>query len=213
MTSPAVLPRRPRGRPSRNGQDYADTRALLIRSGLEHLTCHGVSATVIDDVLKQVNVPKGSFYHYFASKEAFVEAVIDAYAEYFDRKLSRVLGDTTLAPLARLRAFVDEACEGVARHDFMRGCLVGNLGQEVCSLPPAMRERLEAIFGDWERHLAGCLEAAAVAGEIAPTAPFALLAHTFWVGWEGAVLRARLARSTLPMTRFLDLFLQALPRA
>jgi TetR/AcrR family transcriptional regulator, transcriptional repressor for nem operon len=213
MPSTHVLPRRPRGRPSRSGQDYADTKTMLIRSGLAHLTRHGVSATVIDDVLKQAGVPKGSFYHYFASKDAFVGAVIDAYADYFDRKLARLLGDERRAPLARLQAFVDEACDGVVRYDYMCGCLVGNLGQEVCSLPPAMRERLEAIFSDWERHLARCLEAAAAAGEISPQVPFAIFAHTFWVGWEGAVLRARLARSTLPMTRFLALFLQALPRA
>lgn len=207
------LPRRPRGRPARNGLDYADTRALLIRGGVELLTQQGVSATVIDDVLKRVKVPKGSFYHYFESKDAFVSAAIEAYAGYFARKLNRHFQSQALPPLARITAFVDEACEGVEKHDFTRGCLVGNLGQEVGCLGPVLRERLEEIFRDWEQSLAQCLQAAIVAGELAQGADCASLAHAFWIGWEGAVLRARLARNTGPMRAFLQLFMQALPRA
>lgn len=212
MSTNLSLPRRPRGRPARNGLEYADTRALLIRCGIELFTQQGVSATVIDDVLKRVDVPKGSFYHYFESKDAFVSAVLDAYADYFARKLDRQFSNEALLPLARLAAFVDDACSGVERHDFTRGCLVGNLGQEVSCLDPALRVRLEAIFVDWERRLAQCLDAAVAEGELAKNADCAALAHAFWIGWEGAVLRARLARSTGPMRAFLQLFLLALPQ-
>ncbi|SFN78294.1 transcriptional regulator, TetR family [Formivibrio citricus] len=207
------LPRRPRGRPARSGLEYADTRALLIRCGVEILTQQGISATVIDDVLKQVKVPKGSFYHYFESKDAFVTAAIEAYAGYFARKLTKHFCNASLSPLARLKAFVDEARDGVERHDFARGCLVGNLGQEVSCISPAMRIRLEEIFADWEQRLADCLREAVAARELAAEADCSLLAHAFWIGWEGAVLRARLSRTTKPMRIFLDLFLQALPKA
>ncbi|WP_291993493.1 TetR/AcrR family transcriptional regulator [Candidatus Accumulibacter sp. ACC003] len=206
------LPRRPRGRPARNGLDYADTRVLLIRRGIEMLTTQGVSATALDDVLKSINVPKGSFYHYFDSKDAFVAATLDAYAEYFARKLDRHFGKQELAPLARLASFVDDACRGVERHDFARGCLVGNLGQEVSVLDETLRLRLEAILVDWERRLAGCLDDAQAAGELAVDVDGPALAHAFWVGWEGAILRARLSRSTAPMQAFFKLFLAALPR-
>lgn len=212
MSSTSELPRRPRGRPARNGLDYADTRALLIRCGIELLTQQGVSATVIDDVLKRVQVPKGSFYHYFESKDAFVAAAIEAYADYFARKLDKHFGNADLMPLARLAAFVDEACCGVERFDYTRGCLVGNLGQEVSCIDAALRIRLEEIFTDWEQRLAQCLLRAVEAGELAANADCAGLAHVFWIGWEGAVLRARLARSIEPMQAFLRLFLQALPR-
>lgn len=211
MISNNALPRRPRGRPARNGLDYADTRTLLIRGGIELLTQQGVSATVIDDVLKRVNVPKGSFYHYFDSKDAFVAAVIEAYAEYFAHKLDKHFSNASLSPLARLTAFVAEACQGVARYDYTRGCLVGNLGQEVSCIDPLLRMRLEEIFTDWEHRLAACLQIAMDAGEISPRADCKALAHVFWIGWEGAVLRARLARNTEPMQVFLQLFLQALP--
>lgn len=206
------LPRRPRGRPSKSGNDYADTRALLLRSGMEMLTEQGMGATTLDDVLKRTGTPKGSFYHYFENKNAFVAAALDSYAAYFADKLERHFRDTALPPLARLEAFVEAACQGIARHDFQRGCLVGNLGQEVTCLEDSLRTRLEDIFRDWERRLADCLNAAVGAGELRPGSDCAALAHAFWIGWEGAILRARLTRSCEPMTAFASLFFAALPR-
>lgn len=210
MTDPVTLPRRPRGRPARNGNSYADTRALLLRRGTELLTERGVSATALDEVLKSVGVPKGSFYHYFPSKDAFVLETLDAYGAYLLRKLERHFGNQALPPLARLRAYVDDACQGVERHGFARGCLAGNLGQEVGCLDEAIRQRLEEIFRSWEGSLATCLRAAVAAGELPATADCPALAHAFWIGWEGAILRARLMRSTEPMRAFLSLFLAAL---
>ncbi len=176
------------------------------------LTTQGVSATALDDVLKSIGVPKGSFYHYFESKEAFVTATLDSYAEYFARRLDRHFGNDALTPLTRLAAFVDDACRGVERHGFRRGCLVGNLGQEVSVLDEALRLRLEEILAGWEDRLVVCLADATAVGELAADADCRALAHAFWVGWEGAILRARLRRSAAPMQAFFAFFLAALPR-
>src|SRR5574343_599729 len=78
---------RKRGRPPKRPEDTLETRELLLRAGLEVLTEKGFAATGIDEVLKRVGVPKGSFYHYFDSKEAFGAALIDRYASYFALKL------------------------------------------------------------------------------------------------------------------------------
>lgn len=206
------LPRRPRGRPANQGSDYADTRALLIQCGVVLLTEQGMGATTIDEVLRRVEVPKGSFYHYFESKQAFVMAVVDSYSSYFEHKLDRHFGNSALTPLNRLRAFTDDARSGIERFEYRRGCLVGNLGQEVTTIEESLRLCLEAIFCDWERRLARCLDAAIDAGELPVTADTAQLAHAFWIGWEGAVLRARVVRNSGPILAFVDLFYKALPR-
>lgn len=193
------MPKR-RGRPPK-GRD-TDTRALLVRRGVELLTAQGWHATGIDEVLSSVGVPKGSFYHWFESKEAFGHAVLDAYADYFAQKLDRWLGDASIAPLDRIAAFVNDAGAGMRRHDFERGCIVGNLGLEVMVLPDGFRDRLRETLADWQRRVARCLRAAQAAGEIGAEEKPAELAAFFWTGWEGAVLRARLERSEAPLRLF-----------
>ncbi|THF64630.1 TetR family transcriptional regulator [Pseudothauera nasutitermitis] len=211
MTADLIARRRP-GRPPKRIDDRLETREALIRHGTAVLTEKGFAATGLDEVLRATGVPKGSFYHYFASKEAFGRAVIDAYAAYFARKLDRALLDPALPPLARVRAFIDDACAGMARHGFRRGCLIGNLGQEMAVLPESYRARLEEVFADWQARLAACLRAARAAGEIAPEADCEALAEFFWIGWEGAVLRAKLVGGEAPLRRFAAGFLAGLPR-
>ncbi|MCB1963706.1 MAG: TetR/AcrR family transcriptional regulator [Rhodocyclaceae bacterium] len=211
MTEIHTEPRR-RGRPPKRQADAFDTRDALVRCGMATLTEKGFSATGIDEVLKKVGVPKGSFYHYFESKEAFGHAAIAAYAAYFARKLDRWLLAADRPALLRIADFVDDAAAGIARHDFRRGCLIGNLGQEMSALPESYRDRLEAVFADWQARLARCLRAAQAEGALAPEIDCEHWAAFFWVGWEGAVLRARLKRSVEPLHCFADGFFTALGR-
>lgn len=206
MTTLVTQPRR--GRPPKLTEKQRDIRAELIRSGLEHLTEIGFTASGLDKMLKNVGVPKGSFYFYFKSKEAFGHAVLDSYANYFANKLDSCLLDSRFAPLQRMRNFVDDAKQGIARHQFKRGCLVGNLGQEVDLLPDSFRPVLIAIFQSWQQRVAACLREAQQAGELALTANCEALAEFFWIGWEGAVSRSRLEQSTTPLDRYFLAFIQ-----
>jgi TetR/AcrR family transcriptional repressor of nem operon len=199
-------PQRKRGRPPRQAPDHRDTRESLLRAGVAALTRKGFIATGLDEILSLANVPKGSFYHYFASKEAFGSEAIASYGAYFAAKLDRHLLDKSLAPLDRLRAFIADADAAMRRYDFRRGCLVGNLGQEMSALPEAYRDQLDAVFMDWEARLAACLRLAQARGEIGAARDCALLAHFFWIGWEGAVLRAKLRRNGEPLRIFAEGF-------
>lgn len=210
MTAPAPQPRR--GRPPKLDRDNRETREALLHAGMRLLTEQGFLSTGLDTLLREVGVPKGSFYHYFASKEAFGRAVLECYAGYFAAKLDRWLLDETRPPLARLIDFVADARAGMARHGYRRGCLVGNLGQEVTQLPEGFREQLEAVLGDWQARLAACLRAAQQDGSLAATLDCDELAAFFWIGWEGAVLRARLVQSDAPLETFIRGFLALLPR-
>ncbi|BEP38549.1 TetR/AcrR family transcriptional regulator (plasmid) [Variovorax sp. V59] len=177
---------------------------------MELLTEQGFSATGLDAVLKRATVPKGSFYHYFESKDAFGAAVMDAYDDYFKRKLDRWLLSEERPPLDRLADFIADASKGMRKHRFTRGCLVGNLSQELGVLPSGFRERLDAILLGWQARVARCLEAAQVEGSISAALDPEQLAEFFWIAWEGAVLRARLVQSDRPLITFITAFLSSL---
>lgn len=205
MSNTTALPRK-RGRPPKIDGDYRETREILCRAGVAALTEKGFSATGIDEVLKSVGVPKGSFYHFFASKEVFGAELITLYAHYFARKLDQFFLDESMSPLNRIDAFCRNAELGMKRFGFRRGCLVGNLGQEMGALPEAFRTQLTNVLLDWQARTERCLEAAREAGEISKHADCARWAAFFWIGWEGAVLRAKLERQGEPLRVFADMF-------
>jgi len=210
MNQAAPIKRR-RGRPPKaSGAEFRDTRQELINAGLAVLTEKGYSYTGIDEILRKAGVPKGSFYHYFDNKESFGRILIEAYGRYFAGKLDRWFTDSTLTPLQRLEAFVENAKAGMKKFEYRRGCLIGNLGQEMTALPDAFRTLLQDVFRDWEHRTAEVLREAQKTGEIAGHIQCDQMAHFFWIGWEGAVLRAKLDQSPQPLDQFIEGFLSLL---
>ena len=186
-----------------------DTRNALVWCGTELLTERGFQITGIDEVLKRVGVPKGSFYHYFKSKDHFGHAVIDNYEAYYAKKMDRIFGDSSQSPLQRLVSFTVNAKNGMVKFDFKRGCLIGNLGQELAALDTQFRERLEGVLVSWEKRVAECLSEAIDSGELAPGQDPQALSRFFWVGWEGAILRSKLMRSLEPIDQFTSIFFRS----
>ncbi len=197
------LPKRPRGRPTKHGINYADTKDVLIRRGIELLTERGMNAMSLDDLMKPIQIPKGSFYHYFENKEAFILEVLDAYETYFVKRLNKFLSQPDLTPLEKLQNFVKDAGEKLQKYDFKRGCILGNLGQEVSYLAPEIIARIESIFQVWQTIVSDCLREFYSQYSLTNCNE---MAYQFWIGWEGAVLRARLTKSTSPLEAFYRLF-------
>ena len=185
-----------------------DKRAALIDIGTVIFTEKGFSSTGLDEIVQAAEVPKGSFYYYFASKEEFAIAVIGNYGKYFGRKLERILENQAKTPLARLKAFTEEASNGMRRFDFKRGCLIGNLGQEMASLEENFRLVLLAVLREWRVRFAVCLQAAKDSGEIRTPVDATTLSHFFWCAWEGAVLCAKLERSAASLEIVRDVFFE-----
>ena len=200
------IQKRRRGRPPKDKETYDTTREGLIHAGLTLLTEKGFSAAGVDEIVQRVAVPKGSFYYYFKSKEALGAELIDRYGKYFSSRLDRFLLDDSQAPLQRIRAFLADRIKGMGHHEYKRGCLVGNLGQEMNTLPESFRDKLRETFRDWQDRLEKCLLEAKAVGEIAEGANCRRLSEIFWIGWEGAVLRAKLERSPMPLFLFAEFF-------
>lgn len=201
-----------RGRPPKVVRSNADTKALLIATGLETLTEFGFSATGIDTILKKVGVPKGSFYHYFKSKDDYGLAVIDAYNAYFVTKLTRYLNQQDVPHLERLINFTQSAARGMQKYNFNRGCLIGNLNQELNHLSDEFKDKLLHSYQLWQLQVQNCIEGAQQQKQVHKSIDAAQMSEFFWVGWEGAVMRAKLIKSAQPLMIYTEMFLRALLR-
>lgn len=79
-----------------------DTRTEIIAAGHLLMARKGYTAVGITELLAQAQVPKGSFYHYFASKDAFGEAVMsDYFATYLDN-MDRISARSEVTAARRL---------------------------------------------------------------------------------------------------------------
>ncbi len=189
------------------------TRERIIRSGLALLTEYSFGAMGLDGLLRAAGAPKGCFYHHFGSKQAFVAEVIDAYDAYFEERYVRLLKDTAVPPLERLDRWMLEARRGMARHGFRRGCLVGNLVQEIGPHDALLRDQLHALVRKWERWTCNLLQEAVDAGHLREGTDARLLARLFWGGWQGAILMAKLEGRARPLDEFRVQYLAQLPHA
>lgn len=183
-----------------------DTRNHIIQTGADLIGQKGFGATGINGILTAAGVPKGSFYHYFSSKNDFGLAVIDTFAEEYDAKLDRILSDPSRSCVDRLRAYFDTGFETMTRCDYTRGCLMGNLGQELAGQNEMFRTRLDKVFSGWEQRFERCLAEAQANHDIDAGIDTADAASFLLSGWEGAILRAKVLRSTEPMERFVRVF-------
>ena len=184
--------------------DKNETRATIIRIGTDLIGRQGYNATGIDAVLKEAGVPKGSFYYYFKSKEEFGLAVIDHFAERYDQRLDTFLNDEEVTPLNRLRNLLEGGLVRLEQNQCAKGCLIGNLGQELADQNERFRARLDEIFRSWKERYAACLREVQGAGELSPELDPGVVAGFILSGLEGAILRAKVMKSPQPLRDFIE---------
>lgn len=86
--------------------------------------------------------------------------------------------------------------------DLTQGCMLGRLATETADSDQLIREFLDKVFEGWERCIAMTLERAQAAGETELAMPADRLAGVIISLWEGALIRARVARSSNPLREF-----------
>src|SRR5579871_4082310 len=148
------------------------TREHLIAVGLELIRSAGYTATGINQILQAADVPKGSFYHHFSSKDEFVMEVIRRYATGEQERAERLLGDASISPLKRLRRYFKDliATYGRAGGPMISGCLLGNLSLEIAGQNDAIRSLLKEAFDAWQTALANAVREAIDRKELPRTA-------------------------------------------
>ncbi|MBS7552352.1 TetR family transcriptional regulator C-terminal domain-containing protein [Ancylobacter dichloromethanicus] len=184
------------------------TRDKIVAAGRTAMLEQGYAGTGIGPLLASVAVPKGSFYHFFASKEDFAAAVLDSYSAQYRQQRQELFADEGLSPLARIERHLVQVERDAAADASVTSCLLGALAQASPGLGAELRERLNAAFAAWEQDLAALIAEAQRAGEVDPALdPVEAAAHVIDT-FEGAVIRARAGDGPAAFARFRT-FMQA----
>lgn len=187
-------------------------REKILAEGLRVVHERGFSGTSVRDIAGAAEVPLGSFTNHFGSKEAFGLEILEIYLLRNRETRLRTLGDESLPPLVRIRAWVDAITDPHLEKAIWNGCLLGNFGVEAGDGTESIRHRLGEIFGEIRTSVAGCLVLAVERGELDPATEIEDLADFIVSSLQGALLRSRAERSPAPIERFRRILFSTLLR-
>lgn len=193
------------------GMSQSSTQDKIIEAGIGLFLEKGYNGAGLKEILAAANVPKGSFYHFFESKEAFGKAALLHYAQAFTPLLKQYLVDSGGTPLSRLDAFFGAMIQRFDKEmDCKGGCLIGNFAQEMADSSPLFRQVIASVMEDWKAHFVTCLKQAQDAGELAEQLPVEALAEVLLNSWEGALLKMKVVKSVAPLEDFRKVFFELL---
>ncbi len=175
------------------------TRQHILDAGQNLVLHKGFAGVGLQEILTTCSVPKGSFYHYFPSKEAFgcalLEQYVSVYRERLDALLARDGGNARERLMRYWNAWIhDPACGGWAE-----SCLVVKLAAEVADLSEDMRRVLDDGVAALLLRIAATVEEGRRDGSLPDGATPQALAQALYQMWLGAALLAKLGRDKAPL--------------
>jgi TetR/AcrR family transcriptional repressor of nem operon len=176
-----------------------NTKSRLIEIGAEIIHLKGFNNTGIKEILHAAEVPKGSFYNYFESKEDFGLQVIDYFVDYMALVAEGVLGDHSVSPLERIRKLLTGFIELFKAKGYGYGCPIGNLSQEMGDLSPAFREKLKYALDSLVNIYTDALALAQEAGEIPRDLDIHDTARFIVSSWHGALIHMKAVKGSEPL--------------
>ena len=181
--------------------EYTDVRQHILDQGKAIITRKGFAGVGLNEILAAAAVPKGSFYHYFKSKELFGEAMLADYVQGYLAEMDVVLGQPGQSAA---RSLMDYWTSWTSASLDGSGCdcrcLVVKLSSEVADMSEPMRMTLL----DGTNRIIARLALAIGQGRVDDSLPSvtdpAHMATTLYQLWLGAAMLTKLRRDDSALT-------------
>ncbi len=177
-----------------------ETREHLLATGEQVCLQRGFTGMGLNEMLALAQVPKGSFYHYFRSKEAFGVALLQRYFVNFLQQVEQELNQPGLAPRDRFLQHFRYGETLFIEQGHIVGCLGVKLSAEVCDLSEPMRDALQhganAVIAAYAR----CLNDVALEQPLPFEQTPQQLAQRCYLLWLGASLQSKISREVGPIS-------------
>ena len=181
-----------------HSNDSSDVRGNILAVGQRIMSGKGFSAVGLNEILTEAKVPKGSFYHYFGSKDAFGEALLSNYFDDYLADVDDVLSQPGLTMAQRLQNYFDMWQANQSFADCQGKCLAVKLAAEVADLSESMRAALNHGTSGITARLTAALEQGVADGSLRIDAPPRQVAESLYQLWLGASVMVKIVRGTAP---------------
>ena len=167
----------------------------IIAIGSELIRKNGYHNVGVNDILKSCNIPKGSFYNFFYSKEDFALQVMDTYGENGVQRIRATLGANDASPLQRLKQFYSENIDFNELDGLDSGCLINNMSVEMGGINEKLSQKSEQVMQEMIDVIAECVAEGQKTGEIIDHMPARDIAEFLHTGMFGAFSRMKVNKS------------------
>ncbi|MCU6432526.1 TetR/AcrR family transcriptional regulator [Undibacterium sp. Jales W-56] len=174
---------------------HQDTRERILATGESLILGRGFSAIGLNEILTKAEVPKGSFYHYFQSKEGFGVAMLERYFDAYHLRTRQLFTNEQLSISERLFAYFSHWREVAASSQCQNMCLAVKLAAEVADLSEPMRVALSRGMAGITAQIAAALRTAQQNGSLASDLDPNQLAESLYSMWVGASLLTKVSHS------------------
>jgi len=178
--------------------ESSDVRDNILAVGQRIMSGKGFSAVGLNEILTEAKVPKGSFYHYFDSKDAFGEALLSSYFDDYLADMDAALGQPGLSMAQRLLNYFDLWRANQSFLDCQGKCLAVKLAAEVADLSEAMRAVLNGGTSAIIARLAAAIDSGVAEGSLAVDDDPQQAAQSLYQLWLGASVMVKIVRGTAP---------------
>lgn len=179
-------------------RDTSDVRQGILDVGQRIMAAKGYTAVGLNEILATAGVPKGSFYHYFGSKDAFGEALLESYFETYLDEIDKTLSQPGLTMAQRLLNYFHIWQDTQSFQDCQGKCLAVKLGVEVADLSEAMRAVLKRGTSGIIDRLASGIESGLAEGSLAISGTPHEVAQNLYQLWLGASVMVKITKSVQP---------------
>lgn len=176
-----------------------DVRQHTLETAQKIISRKGYSAVGLNEILMAADVPKGSFYYYFKSKDAFGEAMLQNYFEEYLATMDTIFSTANQTMAQRLLSYWEHWLDSQETFDCQGKCLAVKLAAEVADLSEAMRLALKYGTTEIINRLADVIDGGMADGSLSIETDANSLAQTLYQMWLGASLMAKITRSIDPM--------------
>ncbi len=180
-------------------EHYQDTRERILSIGQHLVSGRGFSALGLSEILAKAEVPKGSFYHYFQSKEGFGVALLERYFDTYLLHAAALLDDESIPVKQRLLSYFSNWQKVAAGCECPNMCLAVKLAAEVADLSEPMRLALANGMQRITMQIAGTISNAQAKTQFPAEIGAAQLAESLYGMWVGASLLTKVSRSMTAM--------------
>lgn len=178
--------------------ESTDTRDNILAAGQRMMAAKGFTAVGLNEILASSGVPKGSFYHYFSSKEAYGEALLDSYFDAYLAEIDKTLAQPDQTMAQRVMNYFADWRDTQSFMDCQGKCLAVKLGAEVADLSEPMRLALKKGTAGITSRLAKALEVGAQEKSLAIDESPDEVAQSLYQLWLGASVMVKIVRHREP---------------